>query len=128
MKCTTEDCFNPIENKDTGLCASCSRQLRKGLAFKAPKEVKPIAKHSKKMQAAMALYSLKKKHWIKGKRCSVFTEKPATDIHHMKGRIGELLLDESNWLPVSREGHQKIELNPKWAKEMGFSDFRLIKT
>lgn len=75
----------------------------------------------------MALYVAKKKVWIKGKRCAVHPKLPAVDIHHMKGRVGKLLLDERYWLPVSRKGHIKIENNPLWAKEMGYSDYRLTK-
>lgn len=127
MKCNIEDCFKPVENKDTGLCASHGRELRKNLTAKEPKEFKPIAKVSPKKKAVMALYAAKKKVWIKGKMCAVFPEKKAVDIHHKRGRIGELLLDENHWLPVSRKGHIKIEQNPLWAKQMGFSEYRLNK-
>ena len=44
-----------------------------------------------------------------------------TDVHHKKGRIGSLLLDQRFWLAVSADGHVKIEKNPIWAKEKGFS-------
>jgi hypothetical protein len=43
----------------------------------------------------------------------------------MKGRIGDLLTDRRYMLPVSDRGHKKIELNPDWAKEMGYSLSRL---
>lgn len=45
--CKTIDCLNPIENKDTGLCASCGRNARK-----VPKAVKKTAikKRSEKGQ------------------------------------------------------------------------------
>ena len=33
--------------------------------------------------------------------------------------------DTSTWLPVSDKGHKKIENNPKWAKEQGFTESRL---
>ena len=49
----------------------------------------------------------------------------AEEVHHKRGRIGDLLLDETHWLAVSRKGHVKIEMNPRWAKEMGFSESRL---
>jgi hypothetical protein len=48
----------------------------------------------------------------------------ATDVHHKKGR-GKYLLDVETWLAVSRSCHQKIEENPEWAKENGYSLSRL---
>lgn len=60
------------------------------------------------------------------------TGKHTTEIHHVRKRRGyadeyarlnniPLLLDQRFWLAVSREGHQKIEDNPEWAYEMGYS-------
>lgn len=51
-----------------------------------------------------------------------------TDVHHMAGKIGAALLEVKDWLPVCRSCHQWIELNPKEAKEKGFSKSRLNKT
>jgi hypothetical protein len=49
-----------------------------------------------------------------------------TDVHHKKGR-GKYLLDESTWLPVCREHHDKIHANPAWAFEQGYLERRLTK-
>lgn len=49
----------------------------------------------------------------------------ATEVHHMQGRLGDLLTDESNFLAVCRNCHQEIELNPAMAKEKQFSNSRL---
>jgi hypothetical protein len=49
----------------------------------------------------------------------------ATEVHHQKGRIGKLLTDISYFLGVCRECHNKIELQPTWAKENGYSLNRL---
>ena len=49
----------------------------------------------------------------------------ATDIHHMKGREGDLLLDKKYWMPVCRKHHIYIEKHPVWAKENGYSLNRL---
>lgn len=46
-------------------------------------------------------------------------------IHHKKGRTGELLTDKKYFLAVCHTCHQKIELFPEWAKENGFSLSRL---
>lgn len=55
------------------------------------------------------------------------TNQPATEIHHMKGRTGTLLTDRKYMLPVSREGHVWIEMNPEEAKAKGWSLSRLSK-
>ncbi len=44
----------------------------------------------------------------------------STEIHHKKGRTGDLLLDEKYWLAVSRKGHNWIHDNPEKAYEKGF--------
>jgi hypothetical protein len=49
----------------------------------------------------------------------------STDVHHMKGRIGDLLLDQAHWLSVCRGCHYWIEMRPQEAKELGFSINRL---
>ena len=57
------------------------------------------------------------------KRCKAL----ATEVHHKKGRIGKLLTDTRYFLGVCRECHNKIELEPLWAKENGYSLNRLDK-
>ena len=49
----------------------------------------------------------------------------ATEIHHKKGKINDLLTDVRYFLAVCRICHQHIELHPKEAKELGFSLSRL---
>ena len=49
----------------------------------------------------------------------------ATDIHHIKGRLGDLLCDVNYFLPVCRNCHSIIENSPLLAKELGFSQNRL---
>lgn len=47
-------------------------------------------------------------------------EKPrrATQVHHKRGRIGRLLLDERHWLPVSSWGHEWINSHPAEARKL----------
>lgn len=70
------------------------------------------------------------------KFCRLFPGNLATEVHHKKGRVGyaddwarrngiPLLIDVRYFLPVSREGHNKIENNPEWAKALGYSHDRL---
>jgi len=52
--------------------------------------------------------------------CSII----ATDIHHKKGRVGKLFLDDSEFLAVCRMCHTWIENNPAEAKLLDFSKSR----
>lgn len=130
--CATEDCNNPIENRDTGLCASCSKANRKLEADTRKQALKKasqkqIAKVSDKMAAALREYSKASKQFLKqNPKCIVFPNLPAVEVHHGKGRATiELLLDQQYWKPVSREGHTWIHANPQEAIERGFSYSRL---
>jgi len=49
----------------------------------------------------------------------------ATTIHHRKGRVGNLLIDTTFFLPVCMNCHDKIEKLPLWAKSKGYSLSRL---
>lgn len=60
--------------------------------------------------------------------CEVCGEKVAEQCHHRKGRgnrrtTGELSLlnDKTLFLGVCRDCHERIERNPKWAIQMGYS-------
>jgi hypothetical protein len=53
--------------------------------------------------------------------------KPSAEIHHMAGRIGDLLTDSNHFLAVCWRHHKQIEANPKWAKQEGYSISRLKK-
>lgn len=92
-----------------------------------PKKVYQLAYRTKKRSKQERQYNAEVKEYLRGKMCAVFPERKATEVHHMKGRTGGLLLDKRYWLPVSRDGHQKIENNPQWALEQGFRILRTAK-
>lgn len=112
MICLTEDCGNPVENKDTGLCSSCghamrkferqqvkqeekrTKQLAKAREKKLQKEYKPIPKISPKQLAYLSRYTKDKQGWLDGKFCAVFPEQRATEVHHKKGRSINSFLDD----------------------------------
>lgn len=48
-------------------------------------------------------------------------------VHHMKGRDGALMLDESHWLAVCSECHRMLHDNPTWAYERGYMASRHTK-
>lgn len=115
-------CGNPSENLTTGLCASCGSAERKAermaSTVKSPKRIPKMSNH---MRLTLKEYSRLKKEFIKDKICPVFPHLKVVDIHHMKGKEGSLFLDTRYWLAVSLNGHILIELNPRWAKENGYS-------
>lgn len=84
----------------------------------------PIRKVSIERGKENKAYMTLREVFLKDKICPI-TGQPATEVHHKKGRIGKLLCDVKYWLAVSREGHIKIENNPEWAKEQGYSLSRL---
>lgn len=47
----------------------------------------------------------------------------ATQIHHKKGRIGDALYND--FLAICEDCHRKVEENPEWAKENGYSVSRI---
>lgn len=83
-----------------------------------------IKKASDKRQIENKVYSQLRKEFLKDKICPI-TEQQATEVHHKKGRVGKLFLDTKYWLAVSHEGHIKIENNPEWAIQQGYSLKRL---
>lgn len=86
-----------------------------------PAKISPL---SKKRKAENKEYLTLRDVFLNGKICPI-TKQKATQVHHKKGRIGKLLTDVRFWLAVSAEGHKKIEENPEWAKENGYSLNRL---
>jgi hypothetical protein len=85
------------------------------------KAKKPLRRVSKKTSQKLSRISRLKKEFIVGKICPIYPHLKCVDVHHMKGRAGDLLLDTRFWLAVSRKAHVKIELNPTWAREQGYS-------
>ena len=82
----------------------------------------PVKKVSDKRRSQLYTYSLlKKKYMDKHRLCIVSVRNDATDIHHMKGRENDLLLDINYWLPVCRSCHRKITDDSAWAIRNGYS-------
>lgn len=49
----------------------------------------------------------------------------ANTIQHLKGRVGELFLDESEWIPACWPCHQYADTHPEEAIEKGWAKLRL---
>ena len=112
------------------MCQSCywsdNKKKNEGKQ-KTIKEFKPIPKISQKRKIENAKYIVLRIEFLGKKENSIcpVTGEKTTEIHHKKGRVGSLFLNTKFWLGVSRKGHLKIENNPEWAKENGFSENRL---
>lgn len=129
--CSIPDCGKPVENRDTGLCASHSRLQRKQLQDKPIKQPTPIKPISDAKLPLTLEYHRIKDEWLKGKTCALKHE--VSDIkcwgrikpHHKKGRLGDNLLDTETWLPVCQNHHSYIERHPTESYEKGWSELRL---
>ncbi len=85
-------------------------------------------KLSKKREAQVRLYNrtTKPEYLATHSQCEVKECKlPSNQIHHKKGRIGDLLNDTKYFLAVCQTDHDYIERHPIWAKEKGYSLNRL---
>jgi hypothetical protein len=129
--CITPDCDNPVENRDTGLCASCGSLQRKLQRQTAKtKVVHPIKKVSQKQAIKNIEYLKVRREYLElypvceVPECNL----KSTDIHHQKGKsTDELLMDVDYFMAVCRKHHTVIENNPNWAKEEGHSFKRLTE-
>lgn len=113
-------------------CEKCEKKHKPH--SKNLKQKTPIRKVSVKQDKLNKTYSKLKIEFLslpENQICPI-TKQQTTDVHHKKGRKGfaddwarenniPLIIDIRFFLAVSREGHNKIENNPEWAYENGFS-------
>lgn len=122
--------WKPTERN--GNCASCNQAQRRIDRAKAVVP-KPIKKVSKALAKEREVYARLRAQFLNGRWCA-YHGHPCipTEIHHAAGRTGvnekgvPRLLDVENFVALCSEAHRYIEENPKWAKENGFSESRLI--
>jgi hypothetical protein len=110
------------------LCKKCSTT---GVDMKKPTtKAKPIAPRSQKRSKEEKLYSAKRVLFLlEFPMCQAniqgVCKGQATEVHHKKGRIGNDLLDETNWLALCHNCHEYIENNREFAMEKGYSIKRI---
>lgn len=111
-------------------CEKCIKNITKSTL----KKQTTIRKVSVKQDKLNKIYSKLRIEFLslpENQICPI-TKQQTTDVHHKKGRKGfaddwarenniPLIIDVRFFLAVSREGHDKIENNPEWAYENGFS-------
>jgi hypothetical protein len=96
-----------------------------------PTSKKPLAPRSAKRAKQEREYNSKRKifmlaHPMCQANISGLCTSQSTDIHHIKGRSNELLLEVNEWMSVCRACHQWIEMHPKEATELGFRKSKTV--
>jgi hypothetical protein len=74
---------------------------------------------SKVRHARMKEYFKARSKFLSVNKKCVRCGKPATEIHHTRGRVGKLLLMECYWAALDRGCHNWVGDNPKEARESG---------
>lgn len=113
--CTKEGCSNPVFGG--GYC-----KWHQG--YRADKKKpKPLNKVSDKEVQRLYKYGKARKEYLKENPiCEVKgCDRKATQIHHKKGRVGELLYNKEFFFATHIECHTEIETNPEWAYKNGYS-------
>lgn len=75
----------------------------------------------------MRAYKNMKEHFLRARPYCEFPSetgapvcmRPATQVHHMKGRLGPLLCDTRFWMAVCMECHDYIETHKNVARQRG---------
>ena len=112
FNCIIEGCDNPIENRDTKLCASHSAERRKAERdSKKVKVVKQVKKVSNKRKDELKEYvKLRKSFLLHNTDCELKLEGctvKASEIHHAAGRTGKNFLDTNTWRAACSSCHFK---------------------
>lgn len=114
QNCTVPNCWN--NGRYARNCGHLMEEI---------KPAKVVAKKSETMKERLKRYTKIAKAFLAlNSKCAV-CGKPAQCVHHKRGRIGDLLFAVKHFLAVCFDCHRKIEDNPDWAKENGYSDSRL---
>lgn len=124
--CKIPDCGRPVEGR-TEYCASHNFERRKADRTTV-KEKKPIKKVSTKRAAENQVYARLRKDYLEVFMVCEVVEchRKATQIHHIKGREGDLFCDVNNFLAVCDVCHQRITIDSAWAISQGYSILRSV--
>ena len=114
-------------------CRVCWASLKLELPNDKPKPTvykQPIARVSDKRSKEERIYAGKRVIFLaKNPTCQAnlpgICVRKSCEVHHKKGRVGKLYLDENFWLAACSECHKWIELHPIEAKTLGLSLSRL---
>jgi hypothetical protein len=108
------------------VCKQC--YLKKCVKRKPTVPRKPIpARSSKKIDQDKEYTKLRKKFLNDNPMCEAHLMdclQKATEVHHKKGRTGDLYLDVQYFLAICNSCHRKITDDSKMAIELGLSEYR----
>lgn len=92
---------------------------------KTKKRISPISEKEKERKKQYK--PLRDQFLLDHPICQACNFKHSDQVHHMEGKIGDLLCDTNNFLAVCFGCHRVIEENPNLAKENNWSVSRLNK-
>ena len=85
-----------------------------------PRRRKRVRSVSVALSKAKRLYRARvRKVLASVKCCCACFERQATEVHHARGRVASLLMDERYWLFVCNPCHSAIHQNPEQARKDG---------
>ena len=113
-QCLVKGCNYNVFSK--GYCKS-HQYLREDIKKSIPRESKKRAVENRQYSKETRVAFFEKPE---NKSCKI-CGKEATDIHHMKGRVGKLLNDMRFMIGLCRSCHSRVEENPEWAISNGYS-------
>lgn len=90
--------------------------------------VKISVKSNKQKSRELAYSLVRKAYLLKNKSCAAKLPGcmiASTEIHHARGRIGELLTNTKYFVAICRHCHNILELEPELAKKLNLSESRL---
>jgi hypothetical protein len=106
-------------------CKLCGESL---IAKKA-KSTGIIPPKSEKREKEEEIYKVERVKFLEANpKCAVYPKLKAVEIHHKRGRTGDLYLDQRFWLAVSKKAHHEITTKHQWAIDNGYSELRLKTT
>lgn len=88
----------------------------------------PLRPVSKKRAAQNRTYSALRRDFLAAwPRCQFPNgcDRPATDVHHKRGRVGDLLLDVTHWAALCRPHHRHVTEQPAESFASGISERRI---
>lgn len=87
----------------------------------------PDIQHEATVDSERSLYSVRRREFLgMYPRCAVFPALPAKQVHHSRGRLGPLLLDQRFWIPVSMAGHNWIDSHREEARQRDWRGVKLL--
>lgn len=126
--CSIQFCGHLAERN--GICGRHNREARRAAQPKVKARKVRIAKVSDEQKDRLAAYYPIRDLFLKeNPYCLAHSvcfparssKELATDIHHKKGREGDLLYDVRFWIPVCRACHSVITIESEWAYNEGLS-------